>query len=100
MRRLFAVSILIPILVVAPAQAQLSTDYDSGPIVSISEGMIHVKGNKGDHIIEPIGVCSWCEADLEVLITFKGFSRGALRPYVGGSATREIKAFIVRDGRE
>ncbi len=87
------------LFIAVSAQAQLSTEYDSGPIVSMPEGMIHIKGNRGDHVIEPIGVCTWCEVDLEVLITFKRYTRVTLRPYVGGSSRREIKAFLVRDGR-
>ncbi|HMK35223.1 MAG TPA: hypothetical protein VK463_09170 [Desulfomonilaceae bacterium] len=76
------------------------TDYDSGPIEVISENLVFVKGNRGTHVLEPIGECIWCEVGLEVLITFDTFVRVSFKPYSDAGNSRARSAFLVKDGRE
>jgi hypothetical protein len=75
-------------------------EYDGGLIETISESKIHVQGSRGQHIFEPIGMCSWCEVGIDVLITFHGLTRATLRPKSESFSGRPVKAFILRDGRE
>ncbi len=75
-------------------------DYDSGPIEMMAEGKIYVKGNRGNHVLEPLGECVWCEVGLEVLITFKGLTRAELKPYAERGNSKSISVFLIKDGRE
>jgi hypothetical protein len=78
----------------------LRLEYDGGLIEAISEGRLYVQGSTGQHILEPIGLCSWCEVGMEILITFHGFTRATLRPKSESFSARPVKAFIIRDARE
>lgn len=75
-------------------------EYDGGPIEAISEGKLHVQGSTGQYIFEPIGLCSWCEVGIEILITLHSLSRATLRPKSEFFAARPVNAFIIRDARE
>lgn len=91
---------LIASLVLVDVQDARRVDYDSGPIESLDEGLILVKGNRGVHVLEPLGVCFWCEEGMEVLITFLGFTRATLKPYSRSIRGRPIKVLVLEDGRE
>jgi len=78
----------------------LSRDYDSGLIEDISENYIYVRGNRGLHVFEPLGYCSWCEVGLEVEVRFEGPVRATIKPYEETIGGRPVKALIIRDGRE
>ena len=78
----------------------LSFDYDGGVIQSIVDDRIYVKGELGDHIFEPIGVCSWCEEGVEVSIAFQGYTRATLQPKSLPFPVRPLPVLIIRDGRE
>ena len=78
----------------------LSFDYDGGVIQSIVDDRIYVKGQLGDHIFEPIGVCSWCEEGIEVSIAFQGYTRATLQPKSLPFPVRPLPVLIIRDGRE
>jgi hypothetical protein len=78
----------------------LSFDYDGGVIQRIVDDRIYVKGELGNHVFEPIGVCSWCEEGVEVSIAFKGYTRATLQPKSLPFPVRPLPVLIVRDGRE
>jgi hypothetical protein len=93
---LLACSILLqPELVLA-----WRVEYDGGPIEAISEGKLYVQGNTGQYIFEPIGLCSWCEVGIEVLISLQSLTRATLRPKSESFSARPVNAFIIRDARE
>lgn len=102
MARIWTSILLAACLVILPFDRPPAqrVDYDSGPIESMQEDSIIVKGNNGTTVLEPIGECLWCEVGLEVLITFRGFVRASLRPYADTDDRRAITAFIVKDGRD
>jgi len=77
-----------------------SQAYDIGVIESMSEGSIYVKGNYGMHQLEILGTCLWCEVGLDVLVTFRGFTRATLATYPRAPLGKPVKAFIIKDGRE
>jgi hypothetical protein len=89
-------------LVLMPFNGPLAqkVEYDSGPIESMPEDHIVVRGNLGTTVLEPIRDCLWCEVGLEVLITFRGLMKASLRPFADPDNKRAITAFIVKDGRE
>lgn len=78
----------------------LRVEYDGGPIQSIVDDKIYVKGELGNHIFEPIGTCSWCEEGLEVSIAFEGYTRATLQPKSQSFRGRPLQVLIIRDGRE
>jgi hypothetical protein len=80
--------------------AAQTVDRDRGSIESIMGDRIIVNGLRGRHELEAIGVCSWCEADLEVVITFLSSLRGTLEPDSPSREARPVKVLIIRDGRE
>ncbi|MBI4963103.1 MAG: hypothetical protein HY913_07500 [Desulfomonile tiedjei] len=81
-------------------QPVYSQNHDVGVIESMSEGDIYVRGNYGLHQLELLGTCLWCEVGLEVLVTFRGFTRATLRPSVKTPLAKPVGAFIIKDGRE
>lgn len=84
------------------AQASSGTEFDSGPIESVSNNVVLVRGNKGLYELELIGPCLWCEEGLEVLITFSGILRATLTPHVKSPdsfSPRPVHVLITRDGR-
>ncbi len=78
----------------------LRIEYDGGLIERIGEDRIYVKGEMGDHIFEPIGVCSWCEEGIEVSIVFQGYTRATLQPKSQSFRGKPLPVLIIRDGRE
>lgn len=85
------------------SQAQLDAgriESDSGPIEAVDGDRIYVKGNRGVHVLETIGVCHWCEVGLTVLVTFKSLTRATIKPYVNTMGRRPVPVFIIHDGRE
>lgn len=74
--------------------------YDSGPIEAMEGDRLYVKGSRGVHILETIGVCHWCEVGLTVLVTFTSLTRATVKPVVNSMGRRPVSAFIIRDGRE
>jgi hypothetical protein len=84
------------------AQASYGTEFDSGPIESVSNNVVLVRGNKGLYELELIGPCLWCEEGLEVLITFSGIVRATLAPLIKSPdsfSPRPVHVLITGDGR-
>jgi hypothetical protein len=84
------------------AQFSYGTEFDSGPIESVSNNVVLVRGNNGLYELELIGPCLWCEEGLEVLITFSGIVRATLAPLIKSPdsfSPRPVHVLITRDGR-
>ncbi|AFM23667.1 hypothetical protein [Desulfomonile tiedjei] len=98
-KSLISVALLILLCV---ALASYGTEFDSGPIESVSNNVVLVRGNKGIYELELIGPCLWCEEGLEVLITFSGILRATLTPHVKSPdsfSPRPVHVLITRDAR-
>jgi hypothetical protein len=75
------------------------TDVDSGIIMEIVGNLLHVQGERGDHIFELLGGCSWCEEGEAIAAVFQGVTRVELVPDPNRLKRPPVKGFIVRDGR-
>jgi hypothetical protein len=98
--KLFMSFVLLVLLCLA--QASYGTEFDSGPIESVSNNVLLVRGNKGLYELELIGPCLWCEEGLEVLITFSGILRATLTPLVKSPdsfSPSPVHVLITSDGR-
>jgi hypothetical protein len=75
-------------------------DRDEGTIESVSDGAIEIHGARGIHVLEPLRDCTWCEAGIEVIVTFKGLGRAVLSPSVRSPLVRRpVKVLVIKDGR-
>jgi hypothetical protein len=81
-----------------PSAAEV--DYEQGTIELLSDGAIYVRGPRGMHVLEPLGDCTWCEVELEVMIRFRGFTRATLSPYLTPGRVKPLKVLVIRDGRD
>lgn len=84
------------------APAVQAADYDSGSIDLIVEDTLYIEGTKGVYVVELLGLCTWCEEGLEVLVQFLGATRASIKPYREPgdfSSFKPVKALIIRDGR-
>jgi hypothetical protein len=95
----FVIAVFVAIVMATPLDAR-RVDYDSGPIETMSDGFIYVRGNSGMHVLEPVGVCLWCEPGLQVLVTFIGFTRATLKPFSRRVRARPLKVLVIKDGRD
>lgn len=95
-----ALVVMICLLLLPVRAWGASSDFDSGPITAIDEGIIYVTGNKGEHSFEPIADCTWCEVGMEVSIRFHGVTRATLKAFNDPTRLRPVQTFIVKDGRE
>jgi hypothetical protein len=76
-------------------------DRDEGTIDSVSDGAIEIHGVRGIHILEMLQDCTWCEAGIEVIVTFKGFGRADLSPSLRSPLVRRpVKVLVIKDGRD
>jgi hypothetical protein len=76
------------------------SDWDSGPIETISGDQIYINGRRGRHVFEALGSCSWCEQGLDVLIRFQGFARAIITPKDETLRRRALRVLVIKDGRE
>jgi hypothetical protein len=88
------------ILITHTRLCAVSVEYDSGLIERVVDDRIYVKGGLGDHVFEPVGICSWCEEGVEVSIAFQGYTRATLQPKSQSFRGRPLQVLIIRDGRE
>ncbi len=100
--RIVSVTLLcvLPVFLAHYPAGALRVEYDGGPIKTIVDDKIYVQGSLGSHVFEPIGVCSWCEEGVEVLITFSGYTRATLQPKSESFHGRPVPVLIIKDGRE
>ena len=96
----FALVCFFSILITPNHLWALRVEYDVGIIENIVDDKIYVKGDRGDHIFEPVGTCSWCEESVEVSIAFQGYTRATLQPKSQSFRGRPLPVLIIRDGRE
>jgi hypothetical protein len=97
----FAVIVVLTVLLCL-GQFSYGTEFDSGPIESVSSNVVLVRGNNGLYELELIGPCLWCEEGLEVLITFSGIVRATLAPLIKSPDSfkpRPVQVLLIRDGR-
>ncbi len=71
-----------------------------GTIQEISEQAVYVLGDRGINVFELIGVCSWCEDGLDVVVVFQSPTMATMRPEPNLMKNKPVRMFIVRDGRE
>jgi hypothetical protein len=83
-----------------PIACAAKIDYDSGIIEVITESDVTIKGQKGEHVLELMRDCAWCEVGMEVLVTFSGYTRASIKPYVDNDNSRSVPTFITKDGRD
>jgi len=75
-------------------------EFEIGTIDMMSEGVIYVTGQRGTHVLEPLGDCDWCRVGQAVVVRFKGYIRATLSPYGDSQRIKPLKVLIVRDGRD
>jgi hypothetical protein len=75
------------------------TDTDSGTITEIVGNLLHMEGEKGNHIFELLAGCSWCEEGEAISAVFQGVTRVELVPDPNRLKRPPVRGFIVRDGR-
>jgi len=97
-------TVLFAVLCIAAAQSSIvkAAGYDYGPITLIVDDTIYVDGTEGVYALELLGICSWCEEGMEVLINFLDAVTATVRPYNGKSAVsafKPVRTIIIRDGR-
>ncbi len=90
--------IMLLLALTAPTHAMFQ-DYDGGPILSVGDDHIVIQGENGRYVVEPLGVCSWCQVGIHVTLRFQGFIRGALRPKDDWGAVRPLQVLILEDAR-
>ncbi len=100
MRAVAAGALCLLIVLAFHHQHSLGADYDAGIIERIVDDQIYVRGDLGEHVFEPIGICSWCEEGVEVSVTFKGYTRATLEPKSTSFRGRPLQVLIIHDGRE
>jgi hypothetical protein len=79
-----------------------AAEYDSGPIASIVDDTVYVEGNNGTYELQLLGLCTWCEEGLEVLIRFDSVAKASMKPQKGPddfSIFKAVRALIIRDAR-
>lgn len=72
---------------------------DEGFIEAIVDENIVVQGFLGTHVLELLGVCSWCEVGTSVAVRFISHTRAELREAETTIRRPPIRVFIIRDGR-
>ncbi len=73
---------------------------DNGFIEAMPDERIVVQGYLGTHVLELIGVCSWCEVGASVTIRFLSATRGELILMDTGIRKPPVPVFILVDGRD
>ena len=79
-----------------------AADYDSGPINLIVDDTVYIDGNNGVYAVELLGMCTWCEEGIEVLIKFLGFTKATIQPYRApddAAIFKPVRCLLVRDAR-
>ena len=82
----------------------LATPYmprsDNGFIEAMLDEKIVVQGYLGTHVLELIGVCTWCEVGMQVAVRFISVTRAELVQTDTGIAKPPVNVLILIDGRE
>lgn len=100
LRILFGMALVLSFLVTAQVQAQMGTrSTELGVIQEIVEDRLYISGETGMHILEPLGICAWCEADQSITIFFDTVTRASIQPYPNPFRKRRVETFIIRDAR-
>lgn len=82
----------------------LATPYlprsDNGFIEAMLDEKIVVQGYLGTHVLELIGVCTWCEVGMQVAVRFLSVTRAELVQTETAIAKPPVNVFILIDGRD
>lgn len=73
---------------------------DNGFIEAMLDEKIVVQGYLGTHVLELIGVCTWCEVGMQVAVRFISVTRAELIQTDTGMAKAPVNALILIDGRD
>jgi hypothetical protein len=95
-RAIFA--FVLAFVLAAPAYSAFP-EYDGGPILSVGEDYIEIQGEKGRYIVEPLGICSWCQVGIHAILRFRGFTQATLKPKEDFGDVRPIRVLILHDTR-
>jgi hypothetical protein len=74
-------------------------EYDGGAILSVGDDYIEIQGENGRYIVEPLGICSWCQVGIHAVLRFQGFTRATLRPKDDFGQVRPLRVLILHDTR-
>ncbi|MBI5248237.1 MAG: hypothetical protein HY912_01970 [Desulfomonile tiedjei] len=102
MKRIGILMATICVCLVQAAPVTHAAEYDSGLINHIIDDTVYVDGNNGMYVVELLGMCTWCEEGMEVLIKLPGFMKATIEPYrQPGDVSRfkPVRALIIRDAR-
>jgi hypothetical protein len=88
------------ILLHTAASSAARVEVDHGTIESISDGRILIQGTRGNHVLEMIRDCTWCEERMHVTVKFIGYGRATIRPKNQDFTARPLPVIVVKDGRE
>jgi hypothetical protein len=72
---------------------------DEGVIEAIVDENIVVLGFLGTHVLELLGVCSWCEVGSSVAVRFISLTRAELIDTETRISKPPVQTLIIRDGR-
>lgn len=72
---------------------------EKGVIREILDEKIYIEGETGMHVLETLGVCSWCEEGLSITIFFDTITKASIQPYPNPQRKKTVRAFILRDAR-
>jgi hypothetical protein len=72
---------------------------DEGYILGTEDERILARGQHGDYVLEPLGVCIWCTEGSRMELKFQGLGRAILFPWPKSPLKRPIPVLVTRDGR-
>jgi len=75
-------------------------DSDSGIILEMSGAYIYMQGEKGNHVFEMVGACTWCEEGESITAVFEGLTRVEIYPRPNRLQRPAVRGLIVKDGRQ
>lgn len=76
------------------------SDVDTGVIASITDDMVYMQGQRGVHVFQLMGICSWCEEGADIVAVFQGLTHATIAPYPNYFHKPPVRTLVVRDGRE
>jgi len=97
--RTIAIGAALAALIFCGNVAARSAGTDRGVIEALYEHEIHVQGEEGLHVLEPMEECSWCAEGVEVAVTFLKYARATLKPVDESRGVKPLKCWVLRDGR-
>lgn len=76
------------------------SDVDTGVIASMYEDAVYMQGQKGQHVFQLMGICTWCEEGADIVAVFEGLTHATIAPYPNYFNKPPVRVLVVKDGRD